>query len=62
MQPTPQSDAQKSSDQTITPEMIEAGAREYRANETDSPSERQVRNAVVEIFVAMSRAACRRPI
>ncbi len=44
----------------ITSEMLEMGMQAFRANETDSPNRRQVREAVVEIFVAMSQVACRR--
>jgi hypothetical protein len=49
-------------DAEITPEMIEAGVKEFRANETDFPNERQAREAVMEIFAAMSRVARRRQV
>lgn len=39
----------------ITPEMIEAGVTVLRANQTDDPNRKQVRETVTQIFAAMSQ-------
>lgn len=46
----------------ITPEMIEAGAREYYWTLSDSPSEEDVKKAVREIFISMVRVARQREL
>ena len=40
----------------VTPAMIEAGVTAFMSNLTDDPNHRQIVQAVVEIYGAMSRA------